>query len=92
MYVTVNFFDDHQPGEVFVQLGKHGSELSGMIDALAVTISISLRYGVPWSVLSDKYRHTRFGQPEAEGGYSSILDGIAKAIDGMVLVSQKGLV
>lgn len=84
-YVTVSFYDGDspedacKPGEVFVQISKHGTELSGMVDALAVTISVGLQYGVPWSVLREKYVHTRFGQ--SSPGYSSLADALAKTID-----------
>lgn len=83
-YVTVSFYPDTDlPGEVFVNIAKEGSTLGGMVDALAVTISIALQYGVPWHILSEKYKHTRF-EPN-DNVYSSLTHAIATAIDELVV-------
>jgi ribonucleoside-diphosphate reductase alpha chain len=44
LYVTLNF-DGAKPFEVFIVVGKSGSELTAMTEALARTISIGLRSG-----------------------------------------------
>jgi ribonucleoside-diphosphate reductase alpha chain len=44
IYVTLNF-DREEPFEVFVTIGKSGSELKAMTEALSRTISIALRSG-----------------------------------------------
>lgn len=82
-YVTVNFYADCEPGEVFVKVAKQGSEVAGWVDGWAVTTSIALQYGVPWPVLRDKALWTRFG------GYGdlrspSLLHAIAAAISRIV--------
>jgi len=59
-YVTVGLYSDGSPGEVFIQMSKQGSTLGGVMDSLAVLISISLQYGVPLSVLVRKFIHTKF--------------------------------
>ncbi len=46
-YVTVGEFEDGTPGEVFMKIAKQGSTLSGVMDALAISISYGLQYGVP---------------------------------------------
>lgn len=46
-YVTVGEFEDGTPGEVFVKIAKQGSTLAGVMDALAVSVSYGLQYGVP---------------------------------------------
>lgn len=89
LYVLVGFYDgtaeeSATPGEVFITISKHGTELSGIVDGLATTISVALQYGVPWEVLRDKYLSTRFGQGPDAAGNSSLLDGIAKAIDSAI--------
>lgn len=78
-YVTVNFYTGTAtPGEVFIKIAKEGSTVSGLIDALAITISIALQYGVEWEVLGDKYLHTIF-EPRDDLS-SSLVDGIAQTI------------
>ena len=46
-YVTVGEFEDGNPGEVFMKIAKQGSTLAGVMDALAVSVSYGLQYGVP---------------------------------------------
>ncbi len=59
-YFTVGLYDDGAPGELFVKMSKEGSTLSGIMDALALSISLNLQYGVPLEVLITKFTHTRF--------------------------------
>lgn len=59
-YFTVGLYDDGTPGELFVKMSKEGSTLSGIMDALALSISLNLQYGVPLEVLISKFTHTRF--------------------------------
>lgn len=46
-YVTVGEFEDGSPGEVFMKIAKQGSTLAGVMDALAISVSYGLQYGVP---------------------------------------------
>ena len=59
-YITVGMYDDGRPSEVFIKMSKEGSTLSGVMDGLALTLSIGLQYGVPLKVLVDKLVNTRF--------------------------------
>ena len=59
-YLTVGMYEDGQPGELFITMAKEGSTVSGLMDAFATAISLSLQYGVPLKVLADKFAHTRF--------------------------------
>src|SRR2546425_10542875 len=49
-YITVGLYDDHRPGEIFIKMSKEGSPLPGIMDGLALTISLGLQYGVPLKV------------------------------------------
>ena len=79
IYVIVNFFEDGKPGEVFCRIAKEGSDLAGWVEALCLTISVAWQYGVPWSVLREKYVGTIFGTDDEE--HPSLLDALAKTID-----------
>lgn len=46
-FVTVGEFEDGTPGEVFMKIAKQGSTLAGVMDALAISVSYGLQYGVP---------------------------------------------
>ncbi len=59
-YLTVGLYEDGQPGEIFLVMAKEGSTISGLMDALATSVSIALQYGVPLKTLVDKFTHTRF--------------------------------
>ena len=76
-YITVGQYDDGQPGEIFVTLGKAGSTLAGFADAFATAISFSLQHGVELRFLVDKFTHVRF-EPSGFTGNPEI--PIAKSI------------
>jgi ribonucleoside-diphosphate reductase alpha chain len=59
-YMTVGLFDDGTPGEVFINVSKQGSTVSGLMDTVAMLTSYSLQYGVPLHELESKLRNSRF--------------------------------
>lgn len=59
-YLTIGLYEEGSPGEIFIKMSKEGSTLSGIMDALALTISLCLQYGVPLEVLVAKFTHSRF--------------------------------
>ncbi|HTZ47320.1 MAG TPA: vitamin B12-dependent ribonucleotide reductase [Verrucomicrobiae bacterium] len=59
-YITVGKYADGRPGEIFIKMSKEGSTLSGVMDGLALTMSLGLQYGVPLKALVDKLQNTRF--------------------------------
>ncbi len=76
-YVTVGFYDDGRPGEVFITMAKEGSTIGGLMDVLGTAISMGLQYGVPLEVFVNKFAHSRF-EP---GGFTKNPDiPIAKSV------------
>lgn len=60
-YLTVGMYPDtHRAGEIFVEMGKEGSTISGLIDAWATAFSYALQYGVPLEDLARKFSNCRF--------------------------------
>ncbi len=59
-YITVGLYEEGNPGEIFIKMSKEGSTLSGIMDALATSVSMCLQYGVPLEVLVSKFTHSRF--------------------------------
>ena len=45
--VTVGFYPDGTPGEVFVGVGKTGTDIASVARDAAVVISLALQHGVP---------------------------------------------
>jgi len=92
-YITVGKYEDGRPGEVFIKMAKEGSTLSGIMDGLALTISLGLQYGVPLKVFVDKLLNTRFEPsgitPNPNIRFvSSVLDYIARWMGGRFISSD----
>ncbi len=46
-FFTVGEYEDGTPGEIFINVSKQGSTLSGLMDSFAISVSHGLQYGVP---------------------------------------------
>ncbi len=86
-YITVGMYPDGRAGEIFIKMSKEGSTLSGVMDGLALTVSLGLQYGVPLKVFVDKLVNTRF-EPSGISANpnirfaTSVLDYIARWLGG----------
>ena len=92
-YITCGMYADGRPGEVFIKMSKEGSTLSGIMDGLALTISLGLQYGVPLKVFVDKLLNTRFEPSGITANpnirfVSSVLDYIARWLGGRFISSD----
>jgi ribonucleoside-diphosphate reductase alpha chain len=92
-YITVGMYEDGRPGEVFIKMAKEGSTLSGVMDGLALTISLGLQYGVPLKVFVNKLLNTRFEPSGITANpnirfVSSVLDYIARWMGGKFISSD----
>jgi len=70
-YMTSGFYKDGKLGEVFLNISKIGTLVSGLTDALMFCISVSLQHGIPLETFTRRFKHTRF-EPS---GYAESLDG-----------------
>jgi ribonucleoside-diphosphate reductase alpha chain len=59
-FVTVGEYEDGRPGEVFLKVAKQGSTLAGIMDALSISLSYGLQYGVPLRAYVEAFANTRF--------------------------------
>src|SRR4030042_1360406 len=57
--VPGSFFEDGSPGEVFITISKEGSTIRGLMDSLAVMMSLALQYGVPLESLAATFKNVR---------------------------------
>jgi len=85
-YITCGLYEDtNELGEIFINVSKEGSTLSGFADALATIISISLQYGVPLEDIVRKLSYLKF-EPNGFTAHKdikiaySIVDYIARYI------------
>ncbi|MEX0919525.1 MAG: vitamin B12-dependent ribonucleotide reductase, partial [Candidatus Saccharimonadales bacterium] len=59
-FFTVGEYTDGRPGELFINMAKQGSTLSGLMDAFAISISNGLQYGVPLKFYVRKFMNMSF--------------------------------
>jgi ribonucleoside-diphosphate reductase alpha chain len=90
-FLRTGEYDDGRLGEIFIEMSKEGSTLSGLLDALSTAVSVGLQYGVPLEVFADKFVGGQFepsgiavGSPDIERA-SSVLDYVFR-----VLVARYG--
>ena len=60
LFMTAGFYEDGRLGEVFVQAGKQGSTVRGLLDDFARLLSYALQYGVPLADLAEKFRGANY--------------------------------
>jgi len=59
-FFTVGEYEDGTPGELFINVSKQGSTLSGLMDSFAISVSHGLQYGVPLKSYVKTMRGTTF--------------------------------
>ena len=80
--VIAGEYDDGRIGEIFVEAGKQGTKVSGLVSAVCSSISVGLQYGIPLRVFYEKLAFTRFPPdgrvigPRIRPLCTSILDAI----------------
>ena len=67
IYIIVGFYDNGDPGELFIKIGKEGSTLAGIMDILGVLISQMMQYNIPWDRIARNLYHTNFEPLNLEG-------------------------
>ncbi|MGC9116726.1 MAG: adenosylcobalamin-dependent ribonucleoside-diphosphate reductase [Conexivisphaera sp.] len=86
LYVTVNRNGDGRPFEAFVQIGKSGSTLGSLAEALGRLVSLALRSGVPPEEVARQLRGIKsVPTRQPPGGpvqaVDSIPDAVARALE-----------
>lgn len=85
-YVIVAMDPDGEPIRIQMRIAKEGSTLSGLLDALASSVTLGLQSGVPIEDYIRLFRHQRFtpegysGNPEI-GYASSIVDYLGRWLE-----------
>lgn len=59
-FITVGFYPDGRPGEIFIVVQRQGSTLQGFADAWARSLSMLLQYGVPVSEIARMFAYHKF--------------------------------
>ncbi|MCA1830350.1 MAG: vitamin B12-dependent ribonucleotide reductase, partial [Actinobacteria bacterium] len=59
-YMNAGSYPDNGLGEIFLKVSKQGSTLAGITDALAISVSLGLQYGVPLEAYVQKFMNMKF--------------------------------
>jgi len=59
-FFTIGEYQDASPGELFIEVAKQGSTLSGLMDSFARSVSYGLQYGVPLKAYVKGMTNTTF--------------------------------
>ena len=60
IHLRTGEYEDGSIGEIFIDMFKEGASYRSLLNALAVSVSIGLQYGVPLDKFVDKFTFTRF--------------------------------
>lgn len=63
-YVVTGFYENNQPGEIFIHVGKQGSFVAGIMDTVAIEASMMLQHGIPAATVLAKWEHITFDQAD----------------------------
>jgi hypothetical protein len=66
--VTIGFYPDGAPGEVFISGAKAGSDVDAAIRDNAILISLGLQHGVPLKVMQGAMTRERNGEASTVAG------------------------
>jgi len=80
-FVTLNY-DNKGPRETFINVGKSGSDISAISEAIGRMISLCFRYNIPLQGVVDQLKGIKSNPIITEKGWIySLPDGIAKALE-----------
>jgi hypothetical protein len=73
--VTVGYYEDGTPGEIFVDAGKTGQDVQSTARDVAVVLSLALQHGA--TVATIQHAVTRSGNGEAASILGAIIDQLS---------------
>jgi hypothetical protein len=80
--VTVGYYEDGAPGEIFVDAGKSGQDVQSTARDAAVVLSLALQHGA--TVATIKHAVTRSGNGEAASIVGAIIDQLSASPSAIV--------
>jgi hypothetical protein len=81
--VTVGYYEDGTPGEIFVDAGKSGQDVQSTARDAAIVLSLSLQHGATFETI--RHAVTR----SADGAAASILGAIADKVASLTVNALK---
>ena len=86
--LTIGFYADGRPAELFAEIGAEGSTVRGLVNAWLRTLSIALQFGAEWRNFVEKSSGQSY--PPQDDKYPSVEDAIMREADDMVKGVQAG--
>lgn len=86
IFITAGYYESGDIGELFLNVGKHGSTLQGALDSWAILVSLSLQSGMSLDSIVSKFSGIAF-EPSGKTTNpaipqcSSLIDYTVKWID-----------
>lgn len=86
VYIRTGTYAKGKLGEVFLSVGKAGSPMKGMLDVVALEMSLLLQSGTPLTTLADKFKgglydpHGRTDNPDLPE-CTSIMDYVVRFLE-----------
>ena len=82
-----------RPGEVWINIGKQGTTLRGLCDTTAISLSMSLQYGVPLEAIVAQFKNHRYEPLVATSNpdipqCTSIIDYVVQWLEFMFLKEE----
>jgi ribonucleoside-diphosphate reductase alpha chain len=68
VYLRTGEYDDHNIGEVFIDMHKEGAAFRSLMNCFAIAVSLGLQHGVPLEEYVDAFVFTRFEPNGVVGG------------------------
>lgn len=85
-FMTVGFYDDGRPGEIFCWCNQASPAVSGLIDTVCIAASMALRHGTPVTKIISKFKGQTY-EPSGRTNHpsipftSSVADYIARYLE-----------
>lgn len=81
--VTLGKYPDGDIGEVFIDLGKEGSDVAGWANAFSISLSLGLQHGIPADKMCHTFKDMKFGHKGYTeiGEVTSVPDLVMKSIE-----------
>lgn len=91
-WITVGFYPDGEPGELFIWLSQIGTLERGLCGAVGKLTSLCLQHGVPIEEIVSTFKGTRFepcGWTQERFHATSVLDYIARYIEKRIINKEE---
>jgi ribonucleoside-diphosphate reductase alpha chain len=59
-YLHIGLYPDGNPGELFIDMSKEGTTISGLMDTIGVLTSMAIQYGAPREAIVKKLKGSKF--------------------------------